>query len=832
MSIASTTARISYTLTAADQLLTVPFYFLEASHLEVLVVGSPPVTLALTTDYTVNGAGSEGGGSIKLTGAGTDIADEVVILRNVPATQLVDYVFNDRFPAEVHEKALDKLTMLAQQRAEGESRALRFEKGETLDGTLSKTSRTSKALAFDANGAPTFITAGGVLVDTGNFLAVTDVASLAALPVTSLTAGRQALVAGYASAGDGGGGVFRLSNTSDTAVAGMVVASPTAGWQWKRVYSGAVNVRWFGAKGDGATNDETAIETAWAFVNSVTNGYYFASAGLSTWEIQGAALYFPAGKYVYNGSGLTRPASSSKVITMLADAPGTVEIVLDSASDWVTWAADVNTVTVKNLQFTGGVDVFKFASAANNVRKRYTFENVSIQDFTGVGIGHISVDMPYWDIQGCVFDPGNYTTAICVALNGLTDGCVIKNNAFLSGKAGLKLGYGGNNAYVEGNDFIRYGAHTGPVASVWIVPRSTSINSGAGLFIGHNKFGNENMNTNDYHVLIADETGAGDFCSNLWSTSISAGFVYGITTRENLFNFPTGQLAGAIYSYTPEVWASSFSDLIGGDPPSCFTYSAAPAQGGNDRFRYLNRFNFRNLDGIYHLNQTSHPATNIDDVLGMGAGDEWFVQRLGVGVDTSYVLIEDQTAWSVANATSGSATDSLGGSTAQEVTATNAGIVISNSLAAPAIAGKPVWFEFEAKQGSSMPYTEAVVEMRLPASAEAPAFRRRIKLSTEWKRYRFFYTPRNSSDALRLVVVPQGYSSGVVEKIQLGFTHVYQANEPVGNHRSYHKIVAVHDGVAEPATISGKAQIYVDLADGDLKVKFGDGTVKTIVVDT
>ena len=30
----------------------------------------------------------------------------------------------------------------------------------------------------------------------------------------------------------------------------------------------------------------------------------------------------------------------------------------------------------------------------------------------------------------------------------------------------------------------------------------------------------------------------------------------------------------------------------------------------------------------------------------------------------------------------------------------------------------------------------------------------------------------------------------------------------------------------------GLAQLYVDTADGDLKVKFGDGTVKTIVTDT
>lgn len=40
------------------------------------------------------------------------------------------------------------------------------------------------------------------------------------------------------------------------------------------------------------------------------------------------------------------------------------------------------------------------------------------------------------------------------------------------------------------------------------------------------------------------------------------------------------------------------------------------------------------------------------------------------------------------------------------------------------------------------------------------------------------------------------------------------------------------DGITAPSTISGFASLYVDTADGDLKIKFGDGTVKTIVTDT
>jgi hypothetical protein len=44
--------------------------------------------------------------------------------------------------------------------------------------------------------------------------------------------------------------------------------------------------------------------------------------------------------------------------------------------------------------------------------------------------------------------------------------------------------------------------------------------------------------------------------------------------------------------------------------------------------------------------------------------------------------------------------------------------------------------------------------------------------------------------------------------------------------------VAVGDGITAPGAGTGEARIYVDTADGDLKVVFADGTVKTIVTDT
>lgn len=44
--------------------------------------------------------------------------------------------------------------------------------------------------------------------------------------------------------------------------------------------------------------------------------------------------------------------------------------------------------------------------------------------------------------------------------------------------------------------------------------------------------------------------------------------------------------------------------------------------------------------------------------------------------------------------------------------------------------------------------------------------------------------------------------------------------------------VRLSDGITAPSATSGQAKIFVDAADGDLKIIFGDGTVKTIVVDS
>ena len=44
--------------------------------------------------------------------------------------------------------------------------------------------------------------------------------------------------------------------------------------------------------------------------------------------------------------------------------------------------------------------------------------------------------------------------------------------------------------------------------------------------------------------------------------------------------------------------------------------------------------------------------------------------------------------------------------------------------------------------------------------------------------------------------------------------------------------LAIPDGVATPNATSNQGKIYIDSADGDLKIIFGDGTIKTIITDS
>jgi hypothetical protein len=158
MTVSSTTVKNSYSGNGSTTVFAYTYRIFADSDLQVIIrsAAGTETTKTITTHYTVAGAGDANGGSVTFTPGNVPTATETVVLRReVPQTQAIDYIANDPFPAESHEEGLDRATMNIQQLQEEVDRSIKLSRTNTMTSTeftVDAADRANKILAFDATG--------------------------------------------------------------------------------------------------------------------------------------------------------------------------------------------------------------------------------------------------------------------------------------------------------------------------------------------------------------------------------------------------------------------------------------------------------------------------------------------------------------------------------------------------------------------------------------------------------------------------------------------------------------------------------------------------------
>jgi hypothetical protein len=126
---------------------------------------------------------------------------------------------------------------------------------------------------------------GAAMIGRGFQVAAT-IAALKTLDKNSPS--KAAFVMGYYAQGDGGGGDYYLDQGDTTSAdnGGTIIVAADGG-RWKLFYLGEINVKQFGAVGDGLTDSTAACQAAIDFANP-----------------KGLQVYAPSGLYAVGGSGL------------------------------------------------------------------------------------------------------------------------------------------------------------------------------------------------------------------------------------------------------------------------------------------------------------------------------------------------------------------------------------------------------------------------------------------------------------------------------------------------------------------------------------------------
>ena len=221
MTVSSTTTKNSYSGNASTTVFAYGFKIFDDDDITVIIrtdSTGAETTKTKTTHYTVSNVGNSSGGNVTFTSGNTPASGEtVVLIRNTARTQLTDYTPNDPFPADSHEDALDKLTLITQELEENIGRSLKVSQTNviaTSEFTADATARANKILGFDSSGN-LVVTEGKVDAVTSSVSAVSAGGTPTAAATYTASSGALALAFGLVTGNTGATG-----NTGSTGAAG------------------------------------------------------------------------------------------------------------------------------------------------------------------------------------------------------------------------------------------------------------------------------------------------------------------------------------------------------------------------------------------------------------------------------------------------------------------------------------------------------------------------------------------------------------------------------------------------------------------------------------
>lgn len=641
-----------------------------------------------------------------------------------------------------------------------------------------------------------------------------------------------------------GGGLLNIDNARDASSMSVLSENSSYPSLLSERFDLIVNVKDFGAKGDGVTDDTQAFIDAFRYaLEQSSDRYYNINPGPnSSWEIKDSLVFIPGGLYLINlTSSLLAGYIPAKELNVVGAGVSSTRIK-NIGTSYLFSRSDLSSIRFTDMTIDGGPGLMRLTGTSNMVRQNFIFERVSVIRFTECGIGHTSTDAPNWKIRDCKFFPDSTegNNAVCVALSGLTDTCDISNNEFSTYRYGLKLGYGGNNAKVY-NNFFAGPSFTGG-ADVWISarPDKSETNSGQGLVIYSNKFGSENFSgTGKYRVLVAaEDTSSGtDFVDRQPYTTLDDAYdCVGVSFINNLISGQSGRDLGIIYSFFPlKGWRICGNVPTGSPYPYLVEYATGVSEfagtGNKTNVMYLGNYlenegsRSQIVNPTPNVTATNRPSqwTIIDDV-GNAQGRDYIIHDQcfqGIG----YIVrnnINITSSGSIYDVTKTPTTDPYNGSRASLLSYTlQTGAYITGAMTKHT-KDEQSYFEIDLKKAPSNALTKLNVWMSNNSSKNHFEFCRTVDLKEEWITLRVPFKDSDEVGNRYILLQPGDYEAGVKTDVIAHNIRSYECKRPI----NFGNLMSMSSAWDTAHIILGAYHLWID-ASGVLRIKSGAPTSDT-----